>query len=232
MRYFIGDVHGCIKTLKELVRQICIVDDKPELYFVGDLIDRGPDSKAVIDYIIELNSSGLKTTSIRGNHEEMFVNAYTYNQKITDSDWYANGAERTAKSFNVNADINKPVSELIPEKYFQYCSALPYFISLPDYIIVHAGLNFRISNPLTDFKTMIWTREEQYDKVLAKGKRIIHGHSPIVLDELKCNLKEGMPDIINVDTGCVYIQHKGLGNLTAVNAETLDLISVKNMDLI
>ncbi len=232
MKYFIGDVHGCIKTLKELVRQISIIDKNPKLYFVGDLIDRGPDSKAVIDYIIDLNISGVESMSVRGNHEEMLINAYLHNQKITDTDWYANGAERTIKSFNVNADIKKPVNELIPKEYFQYCSALPYFIELPNSIIVHAGLNFRISNPLTDFKIMIWTREEQYNKVLAKGKRIIHGHSPIPLEKLKCKLESGLPDIINVDTGCVYIQHKGLGYLTAFNADTLELISVKNMDLI
>jgi calcineurin-like phosphoesterase family protein len=232
MKYFIGDVHGCIKTLKELVQQICIIDKNPKLYFVGDLIDRGPDSKAVIDYIIDLNISGVESMSVRGNHEEMLINAYLHNQRITDTDWCLNGASNTIKSFNVNADLNKRVKDLIPEAYFQYIITLPYFIELPDYIIVHAGLNFRISNPLTDFKTMIWTREEQYNKVLAKGKRIIHGHSPIPLEKLKCKLELGLPDVINIDTGCVYIQHKELGNLTAINAETLDLISVKNMDLI
>jgi Calcineurin-like phosphoesterase len=232
MRYFIGDVHGCIKTLKELVRQICIIDEDPELYFVGDLIDRGPDSKAVIDYIIELNKIGVKSKSVRGNHEEMLINAYLHSQIITDTDWYANGAGNTIKSFDVNADLKKLVKDLIPEAYFQYCAALHYFIELPEYIIVHAGLNFRISNPLTDFKAMIWSREEQYDKALVNGKKIIHGHSPIALEKLKYKMESGIPDIINIDTGCVYIQHKGLGYLTAINAETFELISVKNMDLI
>ncbi len=200
MKFFIGDVHGCIKTLKDLVRQICTIDKNPELIFVGDLIDRGPDSKAVIDYIIELNISGIKSRSIRGNHEEMLINAYINNQKITDSNWCANGAKNTVESFNVNADIYKPVKELIPEEYFQYCAALPYFIETPDYVIVHAGLNFRISNPMTDFKTMIWTREEHYNKELVKGKRLIHGHSPIALEKLKSKLESGIPDIINIDT--------------------------------
>ena len=232
MKYFIGDVHGCIKTLKQLVNRLLVNDKNPELYFVGDLIDRGPDSKAVIDYIIELNFIGIKTISIRGNHEEMLVNAYMHKQKITDTDWYANGAEKSMKSFNVNADITKPVNEIVPEEYFQYCAALPYFIELPNYIIVHAGLNFKISNPFNDFKTMIWTREENYNKELVNGKRIIHGHSPIALEKLASNLDSGIPDIINVDTGCVYIQHKGLGNLTAFNSETFELISVKNIDII
>jgi serine/threonine protein phosphatase 1 len=232
MRYFIGDVHGCIKTLKELVRRIYVNDKNPELYFVGDLIDRGPDSKAVIDYIIELDSIGIRTFSIRGNHEEMLVNAYIHKQKITDTDWFANGAEKTMKSFQANANINKSVNEIVPEEYFQFCNDLPYFIELSNYILVHAGLNFKISNPLTDFKTMIWTREENYNKELVNGKRLIHGHSPIALEKLKSNLDSGIPDIINVDTGCVYIQHKGLGNLTAFNSETLELISVKNIDII
>ncbi len=232
MRYFIGDVHGCIKTLKELVRRICIIDEDPELYFVGDLIDRGPDSKAVIDYLIELDKCGVKSKSVRGNHEEMLVNAFLHSQRITDTDWCLNGASNTIQSFNVNADLNKLVKDLIPEKYFQYCADLPYFIDLPEYIIVHAGLNFRISNPMSDFKAMIWSREEQYDQSIVNGKRIIHGHSPIALEKLKQKMESVIPDIINIDTGCVFIQHKGLGYLTAINAETFELISVKNMDLI
>jgi len=54
MRYCIGDVHGCFKTLESLVQQILVKDKNPEFYFVGDLIDSGPDSKSVIDYLIEL----------------------------------------------------------------------------------------------------------------------------------------------------------------------------------
>jgi len=207
------------------------MDEDPELYFVGDLIDRGPDSKSVIDYIIELNNAGVKSKSVRGNHEEMLVNAYLYKQRITDTDWYTNGAEKTMRSFNVNANISKPVNELIPEKYFDYCADLPYFMEFSEYVIVHAGLNFRISKPLTDFKAMIWSREEQYNKTLVNGKKIIHGHSPIALEMLKRKMESGITDIINIDTGCVYIHHKGLGYLTAINAETLELISVKNMDL-
>ena len=232
MRYFIGDVHGCIKKLKKLINRLQVKDKNLELYFVGDLIDRGPDSKAVIDYIIELDSIGIKTFSIRGNHEEMLVNAYIHKQKITDTDWFANGAEKTMKSFQANANIKKSVNEIVPVEYFQFCNTLPYFIELPNYIIVHAGLNFKISNPLTDFKSMIWTREENYNKELVNGKRIIHGHTPIALEKLKSNMFSGIPDIINVDTGCVYIQHKGLGNLTAFNSETFELISVKNIDII
>ncbi|MBU8893886.1 MAG: metallophosphoesterase, partial [Bacteroidales bacterium] len=230
MRYCIGDVHGCVKTLKELIRQICLINKHPELYFVGDLIDRGPDSKAVIDYIIDLPNNGIQTKSVRGNHEEMLIHAYAHNQKITDSKWHLNGAENTIRSFNAIADLNKTIKDLIPEKYFRFLNSLPYFIELNDYYIVHAGFNFILNNPFSDFETMLWTRKEQYNPEVTRGKKIIHGHSPIALENLKRKLTTNTTDVINIDTGCVYTHYKGLGYLTAINPDTLKIISIKNID--
>ena len=232
MRYCIGDIHGCIKTLKELISQIRLIHKHPELYFVGDLIDRGPDSKAVIDYIIDLKNNGIHTEIVRGNHEEMLINAYTHNQKITDSNWYFNGAENTIRSFNAIADLNKAVKDLIPEKYFRFINSLPYFIELSDCYIVHAGFNFQLKYPFSDFETMLWIREEQYNSEFTKGKKIIHGHSPIALEKLRHKVKTSTMDVINIDTGCVFTQYEGLGYLTAINTDTLKIISIKNIDII
>ncbi len=230
MRYCIGDIHGCIKTLKELIRQICLIHRHPELYFVGDLIDRGPDSKAVIDYILELKNKGLKINCVRGNHEEMLIHAYTYNQKITDSNWNFNGAKNTIRSFNAMADLNKTVKDLIPEKYFRFLTSLPYFIELSDYYIVHAGFNFKLKYPFTDFETMIWTREEQYNSKITKAKKIIHGHTPVPFDQIKSQILNRINNVFNIDSGCVFTNLEKLGTLTALNMDKLELLNVKNID--
>ena len=231
MRYCIGDIHGCIKTLKELIRQICLINKHSEFYFVGDLIDRGPDSKAVIDYILELKNNGLKINCVRGNHEDMLIHAYTYNQRITDSNWYYNGAENTIRSFNTTADLNKTVKHLIPEKYFRFLISLPYFIELSDYYIVHAGFNFNTKNPFTDFETMLWTREEQYNPEITKGKKIIHGHTPVPFGQIKSGIENKNTNVINIDSGCVYTNLEKLGTLTVLNMDNLELINVKNIDI-
>ncbi len=230
MRYCIGDIHGCIKTLKELIRQICLIHKHPELYFVGDFIDRGPNSKAVIDYILELKDNGLRINTIRGNHEQMLIHAYTHNQKITDSNWSFNGAEHTIRSFNAMADLNKTVKYLIPEKYFHFLTSLPYFIELSDYYIVHAGFNFKLKNPFTDFETMLWTREEEYNSKITKTKKIIHGHTPVPFGQVKSQILNKANNVFNIDSGCVFTNREKLGTLTALNMDKLELLNVKNID--
>jgi serine/threonine protein phosphatase 1 len=230
MRYCIGDIHGCIKTLKELINQICLVNKHPELYFVGDLIDRGPNSKAVIDYILDLKNNGLKINSVRGNHEQMLIHVYAHNLRITDSNWYFNGAENTIRSFNAIADLNKTVKDLIPEKYFHFLDSLPYFIELDDYLIVHAGFNFNSKNPFTDFETMLWTREEHNKFEFTKGKKIIHGHTPVPIELIKSRIENKNIDVINIDSGCVFTNLEKLGTLTALNMDKLELINIKNID--
>jgi len=227
MRYCIGDIHGCIKTLKYLINKIYEKDSHPEFYFVGDLIDRGPNSKAVLDFIIDLYSKGIIAKSVRGNHEEMFLNAYKNNCKISDTNWQYNGAEQTIKSFVSEPNLALKVKDLVPQRYFDFINTLPYFINLNDYYIVHAGINFNSKNPFQDFEHMLWTREEQYDEKSYSNMKIIHGHSPIPKEQIKQTIKTKN---MNIDSGCVYTHIPNLGYLTAINLNTFELIIVKNID--
>lgn len=230
MRFCIGDIHGCYETFKELIRQIFNESSNPKIYIVGDIIDRGPNPKAVIDLIFDLKQKGHSIECICGNHEDMLLQAYTTNLKISDTKWQLNGAKSTICSFNPKANLNLKVKELIPYKYYKYLSSLPYFIELEDYIIVHAGLNFKLNNPFSDFETMLWTRKEQYDVKASKGRKIIHGHTPIPFNQIKSNITSKRSNVINIDSGCVYTQHPNLGSLTAFNLDTTILFNIKNMD--
>ncbi len=73
--YIIPDIHGCIKTLRSLVECRLCVTASDSLYFLGDYIDRGPGSAGVIDYIIDLQESGINVGCIKGNHEHMLLNS-------------------------------------------------------------------------------------------------------------------------------------------------------------
>ncbi|NOQ27524.1 MAG: hypothetical protein GQ564_19350 [Bacteroidales bacterium] len=230
MRYCIGDIHGCYYTFNKLICQICVLDKNPELYFVGDLIDRGSNSKAVIDLIINLKNKGLKINSVRGNHEEMLLYSYENSFKVTDTNWNSNGAPNTIRSLNPIADLNLPTKELIPEKYYTFLHSLPYFIALNDYIIVHAGFNFNSKDPFSDTKTMLWTRKEENKFKFTKEKIIIHGHTPISFKQIKSNINNKITDIINIDSGCIFTNRKNLGTLTAFNLHTQELINIKNID--
>ena len=227
MRYAIGDIHGCIKTLEKLFHTISNKDKNPEFYSVGDLIDRGPNSKAVLDFFIDLKNQ-YPVQIVRGNHEEMMLNNIF---KGTEN-WFFNGAEATLKSFQPNSGIaNSEPKKNIPQEYIDFIASFPYYVELDDFFIVHAEFNFSADDPLNDTEAMVWTRIEENDFRYTKGKKIIHGHTPIPYPQIKMNIHSSENNIYNIDSGCVYIKFSDLGSLTALNLDTLELINIKNVDL-
>ena len=231
MRYCIGDIHGCAKTLKELTEKIYEKDPAAEFYFVGDLIDRGPDSKGVIDYVMQLNAQEEKMKCVLGNHEVMMLEAYKKNLTLAQSSWQYNGGETTIRSLNPKTNLNSKIKDLMPQKYFAFINNLPFYIELEDYYIVHAGFNFNTESPFKDVESMVWTRKELNNPEITKGKKIIHGHTPVLFDELKSKLKNPASNNINIDTGCVYNNRKNLGILTALNLDNMELITAENLDM-
>ena len=108
-RWIIPDIHGCAMTLKVLLENILKVTKHDELYFLGDYIDRGPDGKGVIDYLMLLQKEEYNVHCLKGNHEDMCVKAFTVDQKKKlfggkyqeQKDWEAVGAKATLDSFGV-----------------------------------------------------------------------------------------------------------------------------------
>jgi serine/threonine protein phosphatase 1 len=227
MRYAIGDIHGCIKTLEKLINRIVNNDKNPSFYSVGDLIDRGPDAKAVLDFLMDLKKN-YPVQVVRGNHEEMMLNALSQESES----WFFNGADKTLLSFqNSLKTVEMDLQNIIPQKYIRFIASFPYYIELEDYFIVHAGFNFSAANPFDDTEAMVWTRTEENDFQYTQGKKIIHGHTPIPFQQIKMNIQNNTSNIYNIDSGCVYVQFNDLGTLTALNMDTHELINIKNIDL-
>src|SRR6478736_5094582 len=111
MRVFaISDIHGCAKTFVSLVEKVIKLTREDKLFLLGDYIDRGPDSKGVIDYIIQLEQKGFDVTALRGNHEEMLLKG------ITDSHFLEmflkNGGDKTLEGFGVKHPKELPIEYL------------------------------------------------------------------------------------------------------------------------
>ena len=227
----IGDIHGCLSTFKCLLEDRVSLVPEDELFLVGDLIDRGPDSKGVMDYVMELMNAGFKITTIRGNHEDMLLESARDERFLVT--WMYNGAEATIRSFGVDFDLEteRNVSGYIEERYFDFLNGLEYFIELEDYFIVHAGFNFRSTDPFSNTHAMIWSRSMRYDAGKAKGKRIIHGHTPVSLDEIRHSLDDDSNSLINIDGGCVYSYYPDLGNLVGIDLENRELFIQKNCEV-
>jgi serine/threonine protein phosphatase 1 len=229
-RFVIGDIHGCLKTLRKLIEVKISLTREDSIYFVGDFIDRGPDSKGVLDYISRLISEGYRISSVRGNHEEMLLETLSDPKFLAN--WVYNGAEMTLYSFGLDPGIFLTIETVyrIPEEYIHQIEELPYFIELEDYLIVHAGFNFYMDDPFQDHHAMIWTRDMMYDPDKANHRFVIHGHTPVSVDDIRQMIADSNPGLINIDAGCVYTEYPGLGNLVAFDLDSRELVVQKNIE--
>lgn len=201
-KFAISDIHGCNDTFQRLLEKLQLAQGD-ELYLLGDYIDRGPDSKGVMDTIFLLQQQGLPVHCLRGNHEQMMLDAMNGMEDEEMDNWLLNGGIATLESFSVNGNLQ------IEDKYLQFMDALEIYCEVDEYILVHAGLNFNIPFPFSDEDEMLWIRNWYPD--LNRnwlGERIIvHGHTPMPKEDIQLQFKnlDKLP-ILDIDGGCV---HKG-----------------------
>ena len=226
-RFVIGDIHGCFNTLRALIEEKIQLTTDDRLYLVGDLIDRGPMSREVLDYIILLKEQGFSINPVRGNHEDMFLKAVD-DESIFNL-WMRNKGQETLSSFNLNA-ITSDSLNLIPEIYFSLIRSFPLFYNLEDYIVVHAGLNFDAVSVYYDEHAMLWSRNMDYVAEKVNNKAIIHGHTPLPLKVILQNTRDHEIKDLNIDAGCAYKNIPGYGYLVALNLETRELLVKKSID--
>jgi len=217
--FVIGDVHGCAATLRRLVDETLRPLPADHIYLLGDLIDRGPDSKGVLDFIFELRRRRLSVSSVRGNHEEMCLQAG--DDLYCLALWAANGGQAALESFRA-ADPGD-----IPRRYRDFMASLPHYILLDDFVIVHAGLNFGPTGPFDDTSAMLWTRSHFVDRQRIGGRRLICGHTPVPRSSLEASLDSSK---IMLDNGCVFGERLEMGCLAALELESMTVHYQENID--
>jgi serine/threonine protein phosphatase 1 len=234
-RWVVPDIHGCLRTLKTLVEEQIKPDRYDKLYFLGDYIDRGPDSKGVIDYIRKLQDEKYDITAIRGNHEDFVVELYEAGLKSRFSwfqsfaskkhrSWMEIGGKDTLRSFGIT-ELRQ-----IPSEYIDWMKSLAYYVLMDDFILVHAGLNFEIEDPFADTESMLWTREYKIKPDKIGNRRIIHGHVPVNLELMDMAVRNKSLSFIDLDNG-PYIQEKpGFGNLVAIELNSMEMAIQDNRD--
>src|SRR5665647_3604625 len=214
--FAIGDIHGCNDAFQQMLFVEIKIKKQDKIYCIGDYIDRGPESKGVIDTIISLREKGYHIHALRGNHEQMMMDSEQGEESFEQ--WYINGGNTTLKSFEVDTYT------AMPEKYKQFFLNTKYYISANDYIFVHAGLNFWRNNIYEDKDAMLWIRDFNPQQNVLGNKILIHGHTPKSLHYI-LNQKG---NCINIDGGCVFNGHKNLGNLVAIALPEKGIIIVSN----
>ena len=222
-KFAISDIHGHAATFKALLQKINF-SKSDQLYLLGDYVDRGPDSKGVIDHIFELKEQGHQLYCLKGNHEATMVKAIT--EEETRQNWLYYGGQTTLESFGVS-DIRQ-----IPKRYWDFIDTLDIYLEVDDFILVHAGLNFEIPNPFEGLHSMLWIRE-WYDDINYDwlGERIIiHGHTPIPKDLIKLMVSiRSTRQAIDIDNGCFVNWKAGMGQLCALQLDTFELTFQKGI---
>lgn len=216
IRYAIGDIHGGAQTFKALLDRLD-VHKNDRLYLLGDYIDRGPDSKGVLDIILQLIKSGYDVRPVRGNHDDMLLQTVNGYHDDYSWGWMKEWGTDTLKSFGVTNP------EELPERYLTLLEQMPYIRSDNDFIFVHAGLNMTLHDPLTDSSplSMVWGEVDEVDTIKLGGRKLLTGHNICPLSKIKLSLKGNH---IRLDNGACTSQQPEYGNLVALNLETMTLI--------
>lgn len=207
--YVVGDLHGCPDLLEQMGKLIehDVAGRRPAqrtiLIFLGDYLDRGPDSREVLDMLMAGPSSDIETVYLKGNHEAMllkFLADPTYG--LT---WRDYGGMETMESYGVAqqtlahdpmayADASRLLATSLPADHLDFLRSLVPSISIGDYFFVHAGILPGTKLDEQREEEMLWIRGPFLMSNKNYGKIIVHGHTPVEQPEIRRNR-------IGIDTG-------------------------------
>lgn len=214
-RYAIADIHGGVKTFRALVNSLRL-GRSDRLYLLGDYVDRGPDSKGVLDSIMMMQATGYDVRPVRGNHDDLLLRAITGNHDIYSRHYLDNWGFYTLLNF----DVLSPAD--MPEIYVNFLAGLPLILEDGRFIFVHASLDTTKDDPLTqtDPEIMLWGNGPFPVKVEIPGRTIISGHKLRTVDQIRASLAT---PYVQLDNGAFTNQLPDYGNLVALNLETMEL---------
>lgn len=215
--YAIGDVHGEIEKLDRLLHFIredarfCAAAYK--VVFLGDMIDRGPDSRAVVERAMNAVAKG-EALAVKGNHEELMLHAYEKTESVGVFFWAENGGDETISSYMTANGVYDDWRDAIDDRHIQWLKALPAMIhdEARGLAFVHGGID-PVTFPHCTDEVRMWTRSQKFfdlgrwpQRPELEGLVVVHGHTPT--HDFK---PYADPRRINVDTGACFG-----GPLTAV----------------
>jgi serine/threonine protein phosphatase 1 len=199
MRCFvIGDIHGCVAELRYLIESLP-ADPGDRLVFLGDYVDRGPDSSAVVSYLLELKAtSPCQFVFLKGNHEDMFLSYLGLPGQYGDM-FLINGGRPTLESYGLR--IDDPIEsqlQRIPQSHIDFYQSLRnYYIAEP-FLCVHAGIDPVKSLEEQTETDMLWIRNQFIYRSHMLPYIVLFGHTP------QNNVLYDLPYKVGLDTGLVY----------------------------
>lgn len=210
--YAIGDIHG---QLSELNRVLDLIErdggKDAEVVFLGDYTDRGPQSCAVLDLLIEGRDTGRNWHFIKGNHDRMFewfMQAYPKHEAYLpiELSWLNPrlGGDTTLASYGVDLNdknrmlvVHTKARDAVPQAHVDFLRALPLSFETDDVFFCHAGIRAGVPLADQDEEDLLWIRKEFHQDTSHHPKLIVHGHTPVEVATHYGNR-------VNLDTGAGY----------------------------
>lgn len=204
--YAIGDIHGCIGQLRALEDRIVqdgqgIAGEK-WVVWLGDLVDRGPNSAAVLDRALTRLPPGFTRHCIAGNHDAMMLEFLK--NPDPKSDWLGFGGLETLYSYGMSSSVFKGagarqlrdiVQSHVPSEHIHLLERMPSWISVPGTVLVHAGIRRGVPMDQQREADLLWIRDEFFEAPNTDRLLVVHGHTPVDAPVIT-------PDRICLDTGC------------------------------
>ncbi len=218
--YAIGDIHGRLDLLDRLLAMIEADDEargeaRRELIFLGDLVDRGPDSRGVVERLLALSRGTVPIRFLMGNHEEVFLRALAGDAgalrfliriggRETLLSYGVTEAEYASLDYEELAELTRTK---VPQAHIGFLAAFEEWIEVGDYLFVHAGLRPGVAIAEQSTRDLRWIRDDFLKHRDSFGKMVVHGHSITEDIDMRSNR-------IGIDTGAF-----ASGKLTAIGLE-------------
>ena len=204
--YAIGDVHGRLDLLAEMHARIAgeIACDRPtdwRVVHLGDYVDRGPDSKGVLDLLVAAHERDPRFLALAGNHDIGFLDFLS--EPNLDGLFVNYGGRETARSYGADIGFRTPdelrrgwleLDAAVPGRHRAFLRSLPYSVTFGDFFFCHAGIRPGVALERQQAADLIWIRDAFHRHAGLYEKVIVHGHTPADGPEI-------MPNRVNVDTG-------------------------------
>jgi serine/threonine protein phosphatase 1 len=220
--YAIGDVHGRLDLLTKMYEAIAEhLESSPvadwRIVHLGDYVDRGPDSRGVLDFLIAAQQRDQRILALAGNHDLAFLEFLT---EPDPNGLFANyGGRQTGMSYGVAINFTDPAAfvahyqalcRAVPPLHRTFLEGLTFSLAFGDFFFCHAGIRPGVPLESQDPQDLVWIREAFLNYPELHPKVVVHGHTPTAEPEVR-------PNRVNVDTGAFMS-----GILTALIVEGAD----------
>ncbi|WP_046865519.1 metallophosphoesterase family protein [Microvirga massiliensis] len=204
--YAVGDIHGRADLLAEMIDRIRVDMDRCSAHrlvtvFLGDYVDRGPDSRLVVDMLLALSQGG-NAICLKGNHEAILVRFLR--EPILWENWVALGGLQTLLSYGLRVParlsredqvrVAEEFRQALPAEHLYFLESLPLTHVSGNVAFVHAGLRPTVPLDRQQEEDLLWIRQPFLDHRDPFSHFVVHGHTPVESPEVHANR-------INIDTG-------------------------------